>query len=154
MSITLLSPQNVFGDFINEQVERMTNALVYNLCSIGERVLNVARSTNSYKDQTGNLRSSLGYVVAIDGKVVQMSDFAPSDKKTENIPDKVTGQREGKAYAQQLLDKFPTGIVLLVVAGMNYASYVSAKGYDVLDSAELLAGQLIPEMLKQLGINS
>lgn len=154
MSITLLSPQNVFGDFINEQVERMTNALVYNLCSIGERVLNVARSTNSYKDQTGNLRSSLGYVVAIDGKVVQMSDFAPSDKKTEKPPDKVTGQREGKAYAQQLLDKFPTGIVLLVVAGMNYASYVSAKGYDVLDSAELLAGQLIPEMLKQLGINS
>lgn len=154
MSITLLSPQNVFGDFINEQVERMTNALVYNLCSIGERVLNVARSTNSYKDQTGNLRSSLGYVVAIDGKVVQMSDFAPSDKKTEKTPDKVTGQREGNAYAQQLLDKFPTGIVLLVVAGMNYASYVSAKGYDVLDSAELLAGQLIPEMLKQLGINS
>lgn len=154
MSITLLSPESVFGDFINEQVERTTNALVYNLCSIGERVLNAARSTNSYKDQTGNLRSSLGYVVAIDGKVVQMSDFAPSDKKTEKTPDKVTGQREGKAYAQQLLDKFPTGIVLLVVAGMNYAAYVSAKGYDVLDSAELLAGQLIPEMLKQLGINS
>lgn len=154
MSITLLSPESVFGDFINEQVERTINALVYNLCAIGERVLNAARSTNSYKDQTGNLRSSLGYVVAIDGKVVQMSDFAPSDKKTEKTPDKVTGQREGKAYAQQLLDKFPTGIVLLVVAGMNYASYVSAKGYDVLDSAELLAGQLIPEMLKQLGINS
>lgn len=154
MAITRLSPDSVFGDFINEQVERMTNALVYNLCAIGEQVLNAARSTNSYKDQTGNLRSSLGYVVAIDGKVVQISDFAPSEQKTEKTPDKATGQREGKAYAQQLLDKFPTGIVLLVVAGMNYASYVSAKGYDVLDSAELLAGQLIPDMLKQLGIDN
>lgn len=154
MAITRLSPDSVFGDFINEQVERMTNALVYNLCAIGEQVLNAARSTNSYKDQTGNLRSSLGYVVAIDGKVVQISDFAPSEQKTEKTPDKATGQREGKAYARQLLDKFPTGIVLLVVAGMNYASYVSAKGYDVLDSAELLAGQLIPDMLKQLGIDN
>lgn len=154
MAITRLSPDSVFGDFINEQVERMTNALVYNLCAIGEQVLNAARSTNSYKDQTGNLRSSLGYVVAIDGNVVQISDFAPSEQKTEKTPDKATGQREGKAYARQLLDKFPTGIVLLVVAGMNYASYVSAKGYDVLDSAELLAGQLIPDMLKQLGIDN
>ncbi len=154
MAITRLSPDSVFGDFINEQVERMTNALVYNLCAIGEQVLNAARSTDSYKDQTGNLRSSLGYVVAIDGKIVQISDFAPSEQKTEKTPDKATGQREGKAYARQLLDKFPTGIVLLVVAGMNYASYVSAKGYDVLDSAELLAGQLIPEMLKQLGIDN
>lgn len=150
MAITLLSPDSVFGDFIAEQVERVQQALVYNLCYVGEQVLNAARSTNSYQDQTGNLRSSLGYVVAIDGQIVQISDFAPADKGT----DKATGQREGKAYAEQLLKQFPTGIVLLVVAGMNYASYVSAKGYDVLDSAELLAGQLVPEMLKSLGINS
>lgn len=153
MAIRLISPDSVFRDYIDEQVQRWQEALVYNLCAVGEQVLNTARSTNSYKDQTGNLRSSLGYVVAIDGKVVQMSDFAPSEQKTDKMPDKVTGQREGKAYAQQLLDTFPTGIVLLVVAGMNYASYVSAKGYDVLDSAELLAGRLIPEMLKQLGLN-
>lgn len=142
MAITLLSPDSVFGDYINTQVERMHEAIVYNLCAIGEQVLNAARSTNSYKDQTGNLRSSLGYVVAIDGEIVTMSDFAPADKGT----DKATGQKEGKAYAQQLLDKFPTGIVLLVVAGMNYASYVSAKGYDVLDSAELLAEQFCKEI--------
>lgn len=149
MAITRLSPDSVYGDFVNTQVERMQDAVVYNLCAIGEQVLNAARSTNSYKDQTGNLRSSLGYVVAVDGKIVTMSDFAPADKGT----DKATGQKEGKAYAQQLLEKFPTGIVLLVVAGMNYASYVSAKGYDVLDSAELLSGQLLTDMLTQLGIN-
>lgn len=133
---------------IDQQVERVQQALAYNLCAVGEQVLNTARQTNSYKDQTGNLRSSLGYVVAVDGKIIQMGGFVASDKGT----DKATGQREGKAYAEQLIKNFPTGIVLLVVAGMKYAQYVSAKGYDVLDSAELLAERLLPEMLKQLGI--
>jgi hypothetical protein len=50
----------------------------------------------------------------------------------------------------QLVSKFPKGIVLIVDAGMHYASYVSAKGYDVIDSAELLAQQLVPEILKRL----
>ena len=35
---------------------------------------------------------------------------------------------------------------------MRYASFVSAKGYDVLDSAELLAERLVPDMLKRLGL--
>lgn len=134
---------------LETHVERLTEALVYNLCAIGEQVLIAARSTNSYKDQTGNLRSSVGYIVAIDGEVVRMSDFDPSDRGT----DKTTGQNTGKAYAQKLIEKYPKGIVLLVVAGMNYASYVSAKGLDVLDSSELLAERLIPKMLKQLGLN-
>lgn len=143
MSITRLTPENVFRDFVNTQVDRFQQALVYNLCYVGEQVLNEARSTKSYKDQTGNLRSSLGYVVAIDGQIVQISNF-------EVVKDGEAGATEGKAYAEQLLQQFPEGIVLLVVAGRNYASYVSAKGYDVLDSAELLAEKLVPEMLENL----
>lgn len=146
MAITRLTPNSVFGDFINSQVENFKNALVYNISYVGEQVVNAARSTKSYKDQTGNLRSSLGCIVAIDGEIVNMYGF-------EVVKEGEAGANEGKAYAEQLLEKFPTGIALIVVAGKNYASYVSAKGYDVLDSAELLAGQLIPEMLKNLGIN-
>lgn len=147
MPIERLTPDSAIDAYVAEQVERMQNAVVYNLCAVGEQVLNAGRSTNSYKDQTGNLRSSIGYVVAVDGNIVQISDFAPSDKGT----DKATGQREGKAYAMSLISRFPHGIVLIVVAGMKYASYVSAKGYDVLESSELLAQKLVPEMLKQLG---
>lgn len=33
---------------------------------------------------------------------------------------------------------------------MNYASYVEAMGHDVLTSAELLAEQIIPTLLKKL----
>ena len=144
MPIKRLTPTTEIDRYIAGRVEAIKKALVYNLCAVGEQVLNAARLTNSYKDQTGNLRSSIGYVVAIDGEIVQMSSF-------DTVKEGREGSRGGKEYAMQLVRDFPHGIVLIVVAGMNYASYVSAKGYDVLDSSELLADKLVPQMLQQLG---
>ena len=144
MPIKRLTPTTEIDRYIAGRVEAIKKALVYNLCAVGEQVLNAARLTNSYKDQTGNLRSSIGYVVSVDGEIVQMSSF-------DNVKEGREGSREGKEYAMQLVRNFPQGIVLIVVAGMNYASYVSAKGYDVLDSSELLADKLVPQMLQQLG---
>lgn len=144
MPIKRLTPIAEIDRYITGRVEAIKKAIVYNLCAVGEQVLNAARLTNSYKDQTGNLRSSIGYVVAVDGEIVQMSSF-------DTVKEGREGSRGGKEYAMQLVRDFPHGIVLIVVAGMNYASYVSAKGYDVLDSSELLADKLIPQMLQQLG---
>lgn len=144
MPIKRLTPTTEIDRYIAGRVEAIKKALVYNLCAVGEQVLNAARLTNSYKDQTGNLRSSIGYVVAVDGEIVQMSSF-------DTVKEGREGSRVGKEYAMQLVRDFPHGIVLIVVAGMNYASYVSAKGYDVLDSSELLADKLVPQMLQQLG---
>ena len=146
MPIKRLTPTTEIDRYIAGRVEAIKKALVYNLCAVGEQVLNAARLTNSYKDQTGNLRSSIGYVVAVDGEIVQMSSF-------DTVKEGREGSRGGKEYAMQLVRDFPHGIVLIVVAGMNYASYVSAKGYDVLDSSELLADKLVPQMLQQLGFN-
>lgn len=144
MPIKRLTTPTEIDRLIEAEVERLKTALVYNLCAIGEQVLNAARLTNSYKDQTGNLRSSIGYVVSVDGEIVQMSSF-------DVVKEGGDGAKGGKAYALQLVKDFPQGIVLIVVAGMNYASYVSAKGYDVLESSELLADRLVPQMLGQLG---
>ena len=134
-------------EYISERIAAMERALVYNLSYIGEQVLNAARSTNSYKDQTGNLRSSIGYVIAMDGEVVKQSDFAVVKTGTQ-------GQDTGRSYAEGLAAKFSKGVVLIVVAGMNYAYYVKKRGYDVIDSAELLADSLVPKMLHELGFNS
>lgn len=144
MPIKRFTPTAEIDRYITGRVEAIKKALVYNLCAVGEQVLNAAHLTNSYKDQTGNLRSSIGYVVAVDGEIVQMSSF-------DTVKEGREGSRGGKEYAMQLVRDFPHGIVLIVVAGMNYASYVSAKGYDVLESSELLADKLIPQMLQQLG---
>ena len=144
MPIKRLTPTTEIDHYITGRVEAIKKALVYNLCAVGEQVLNAARLTNSYKDQTGNLRSSIGYVVAVDGEIAQMSSF-------DTVKEGREGSRGGKEYAMQLVRDFPNGIVLIVVAGMNYASYVSAKGYDVLDSSELIADKLVSQMLQQLG---
>ena len=132
------------GRMVEQKMQRIIDAAIYNLSYVGERVLNEARSSGSYKDQTGNLRSSVGYVIVVDGKVVKSSSF-------ETVKGGGQGSSEGKAYVQTLVSKFPQGIALIVVAGMNYASYVSAKGYNVLDTAEVLAQRLVPQMLQQLG---
>lgn len=146
MGITQTTPSAEIDRYIEQQVQRVTSALLRNLQFIGERCLNAARDTNSYKDQTGNLRSSIGYVIACDGKIVYQSNF-------EVVKTGADGAKSGIQFAKEIVRQFPEGIVLIVVAGMNYAQYVSAKGYDVIDSAELLADRLVPQILKQLGFN-
>lgn len=144
MGITQKTPVAEIDAYIEKQVERITNALIYNLQIIGEKCLNAARETKSYEDRTGDLRSSLGYVIVLDGKIIDQSDF-------EVVKKGDSGAKSGIRYAKEVARQFPEGIVLIVVAGMSYACYVSATGRDVLDSAELLADKLVPQILKQLG---
>ena len=145
MPIIQTTPQQEIDAYMAEGIKRIEYALVYNLQYVGERCVNAARKSKSYLDQTGNLRSSVGYVISVDGNVVNSSDF-DTVKNGEN------GAKEGYEYACSLASQFPQGICLIVVAGMNYAAYVSATGRDVLDSAELLAEQLVPKMLSKLKI--
>ena len=144
MPIRQTTPQARIDAYVEERMERMKQAIIYNLCAVGEKVRNEALSSGSYTDRTKNLRSSVGYVVVVDGRVYKAGTFGKADGTSE-------GKATGEAYARSLAGKYPKGIVLIVVAGMDYAAYVSAKGKDVLDSAELLADRLVPQMLKQLG---
>lgn len=141
--IDLNGKEITFAEWMRIQLERLDRVLIRNLQYIGEECLNAARSTDSYKDQTGNLRSSTGYVIALDGKLVKKSSF-------EVIKEGSEGKKAGLALAKELIDKYPKGAVLIVVAGMDYAVHVANKGYDVLDSAELTAEMIIPKVMKDL----
>lgn len=133
--------------YIAQRVNAVQNVILYRMSYIGEQVLNAARSTNSYKDQTGNLRSSIGYVIVKDGSVVRASSF-------EQVKNGSDGTSKGRSYAESLAARYKNGIALIVVAGMNYAAYVKKRGYDVIDSSELLAEQLVPQMLRELGLKA
>lgn len=146
MPIRQITPKSQIDAYIKKRMNRLKQAIIYNLCAIGEKVRNEAIESGSYKDRTKNLRSSVGYIVVVDGQVYKTGSFGKPDGNSD-------GKNAGMSYARSLAGKFPKGIVLIVVAGMRYASYVSAKGYNVLDSSELLADQLVPKMLKQLGFN-
>lgn len=144
MAIKQITPMHQINGYIEAQVKRQEAAIEYRLDSIGEQCVNAARASQGYKNQTGNLRSSTGYVVVRDGRIVRQSDF-------EAIQGGTDGSKRGKEYAEKLAKNYPKGYALIIVAGMDYAAYVSATGRDVLDSAELLADKLVPQMLKKLG---
>lgn len=144
-SLRLVTPLSEIDRYLEECLERHRKALLYALSAAAESVLTVARTTDSYKDRTGNLRSSIGYALVEDGKVVKLSGFEP-------VKGGKQGPAEGRQYVLELATRYPQGISLIVVAGMNYAAYVSARGYDVLESAELAAEKIVGQMLRQLGL--
>lgn len=132
---------------VQEAVERMKAAVIYNLQVIGEKCVNAARITalkgRDYTDQSGNLRSSTGYVLVVDGEIVAESSF-------EVVKDGSEGANTGKTYAEELARQHPQGIALVVVAGKDYAEYVAARGYDVLDTSERLAEQLVNKLMNDI----
>lgn len=135
MSIEVVTPIGEIQQYIEEQLKLKVEVLINKLSYIGEGALRIAREQGSYTDRTGNLRNSTGYVIAVDGQVTTRAGF---DSKNE----------DGAAFAEQLARTTEGKAVLVVCAGMNYATYVSARGYDVLDSAEIEAKVLAEKLLK------
>ena len=63
-----------------------------------------------------------------------------------------SGAKEGKEFLQKLLAENNKGIVLIIVAGKNYAKFVEAKGYNVLAAATLKAEAMIKQALDVLKV--
>ncbi len=132
---------------MENRLETWRRSVLRQLTIAGEKAVNAARDPHDgggkprgpYTDRSGNLRSSVGYVIVEDGRVVARSPVPP-------IMDGSEGNLEWADYANSLVANFPAGIVLIVVAGMKYAAYVSARGFNVLDSAERIAAEVLKEL--------
>ena len=146
----MITPQfnsNDIERILREKIEKYHQKVIRILRIVGEKCINEAREYGSYQDQTGNLRSSIGYIVLKDGKPIEKGGFAPTERGTKKGKD---GQKEGEVFINKVISQYPSGFVLVVVAGMKYASYVEARNYNVLSSAELLAEKEVPKLLKAL----
>lgn len=146
----MITPQFTPADIermLQEKIAKYEEKIIRILRFVGEKCINEAREYGSYQDQTGNLRSSIGYIVLKDGKPIEKGGFAPTERGTKKGKD---GQKEGEAFINKVISQYPKGFVLVVVAGMKYASYVEARNYNVLTSAELLAEREVPKLLKAL----
>lgn len=129
---------------IDKEVKNLVDGVIDTLSYIGERAVTIARERGDYMNRTGNLRSSIGYVILHDGQPVRQGE-----------PEVYGEGNQGSQVAEELLtmvrSEYPQGIVLIVCAGMNYASYVEdIYGKDVLTSARLETEQLAERMLKEL----
>ena len=131
-----------FDAFLNEIEKKQIDRLQ----RLGEMCLVEARTNKGYMMQTGALLSSTGYEVFVDGVAIH-SQFDAASGAESNAAE--TGIKSGQSIAESI-GKGTKGIALVVVAGMNYAAYVEAKGYNVVSSAEHLAERELPRMLEKL----
>lgn len=129
--------------YIEERTARFRQACINKLTYVGEQAVKEARENGKYKDRTGNLRSSIGYCVLDNGKVVRESSF-------EALKPGAAGSQEGRQFLSRLISEHSEGLVLILVAGMEYAAYVEAKNLNVLDSAEQLAERILPKLFESL----
>lgn len=143
MGIKANFTSQMFNRELAKRVQSLENSIIETLRFLGNETLTVVRTQGSYTDQTGNLRSSTGFIITKNGRIVD-SVFG-----TANFDNDEKGQETGRQYAEQLASKFSTGYALIVVAGMNYAAAVEVNK-DVLTSGEIYVKQTLPGLLTQL----
>jgi hypothetical protein len=123
-------------DLMQKERERLVKAVLLRLVRIGEQFVSNARSKTAaqggFRDRTGNLRNSIGYVVLNNGAQYR------SDFKT-TVSGGSAGASKAQAVASDVAGQFPSGLVLIVVAGMEYASAVESRGRDVITGSSLAA---------------
>lgn len=112
-------------------VDRAEERIYKLLQRAGEEFVKIARKKGNYQDHTGNLRSSIGYVIVKDGDIL-----TENYELSKDGTDKHTGIREAKRLVSELALVYSDGWVLIGIAAMPYAAYVEAiHNLDVISAA-------------------
>lgn len=143
-SFRMVTPYRYIKNFIDEQIEDATELQLRALDIAGEIAIKNQTLAHKYLNQTGNLSSSIGYLVLFDGRVVGEGGF-------EKIEDGSEGVQQGEDFVNSLISQNNKGLALIVVAGMNYSVHVENMALDVLTTAELVAEKTVKQLLKAIG---
>ena len=145
--VTLPNEGEVLAE-VEREIERMNRKIKRSLQYAGEVGVNIARDplhAGTFTDRTGNLRSSIGSVVTNNAERGNKSRAYSDFPVVHNGAD---GAKEGRKYAKEVISEVHQPHALAVVAGKEYASYVAAKGYDVLDRAEIESRRTFEQLMK------
>jgi hypothetical protein len=124
------------GDFdreMNEAAERLVQAAIHDLHIIGENYIVEAKEKRTYTDQTGHLRDANSYRIYRDGVSVDENIGVLKDGKPNPTDAMFDQLKTGK------------GLEFIVGDGMEYASFVEGKGFNVTTSGFLLVEREIRE---------
>lgn len=119
--------------YIKGEMEAWFDELVETFREKGREFTTRARaktkSEGGFGNITWNLRSSIGYCLVYEKKVVE--SYFPS------IKGNTTGESKGRELAESVAAAGALGddIFLVLVAGEDYAAFVKAKGFDVIESS-------------------
>ena len=151
LGITMTTDEEVIEQYIYDCAMAAHRVIVTRLKVLGEECVRRVRDRSkeeSWIDQTGNLRSSIGYRVLQNGNVLANGGFF-----TTHAPDGDggKGRRVGKTFLDEVSRILYQDYVLVVVAGMEYADKVEAlESKDVLASTGSWAKQIWNEYLRRL----
>lgn len=138
--IEMITPEQAIVNFFSECKREVDALIIKKLDVLGVGCIKRIRdrsASESWIDHSGNLRSSIGYSVLMNGHLIRTNGFQPTKGENGNGAE---GMRVGKNYIEQVMKFYYQDYVLVVVAGMNYADYVEAlENKDVLASTELWA---------------
>jgi len=138
--------QNLMASVAGD-IEMLKDTVIENLAFVGETAVKRARDVGNYEDRTGNLRSSIGYLLVYNGRTIY-------EGGQKAVSGKIGDGTDGVATSQSLLNRIKgelpsDSVVLVVTAGMSYAWYVENVHHrDVLASAELEADRLVKKLFE------
>ncbi len=131
--LTPLFTQKDIDKWVDAFTERAEEQMYKLLQGAGEMFVKYARESGRYIDHTGNLRSSIGYVIVNNGSIAYR-DFQKQNVGTEGNE----GVQKAQRLARELANTHSKGLILIGLAGMEYAVYVEAmESKDVITAANI-----------------
>lgn len=127
---------------LHKQAEVIDEKILQALDAVGSRAVDLAIKTKTYKDNTGNLTASIGYGVYHKGVERHIGGFGGGKGEQE-------GLNKLASVAAQHRNK---SLVLIIVAGMEYALYVERNGYVILDGASVRLDNILREELNKVKV--
>lgn len=135
--------------YLERGVQKIVDRFVDDLAALGEKAVTDIREKSQaegFRDSTGNLRSSIGFIVVKDGKILRQGGFERVDGP-QRATTSVDGSQVGLSYAERLAKNYPKGYALIVVAGMDYAAFLQdVENKDVLASGELFLNKEVRKL--------
>ncbi|EKY02116.1 hypothetical protein HMPREF9134_00502 [Porphyromonas catoniae F0037] len=124
-----------FTEFMDDFRKDTINGILEDLKFIAQGCYDEAMRRKSFTNDSGALSSSIGWAISLDGNIVYSGGLVSIGQGGS------VGQSQGRKAIDELARG--NGIKLILVAGMDYASEVEARGFDVNTSGELLADEMI-----------
>ena len=144
--IRLVTSRKAIDELFAKTAKIIFDRVQYNLNYLGMLCIKRIRDRSgdkSWYDQTGNLRSSIGYAIYSYGRKQIESTF-------DSVLGSSEGSEKGRKMVEDLASKYSDTYALVVVAAMKYADYVEAiESKDVLASTEIYAKSEVNRYLEK-----
>lgn len=144
--IRLVTSQKAIDELFAKAAKIIFDRVQYHLNYLGLLCIKRIRDRSgdeSWYDQTGNLRSSIGYAIYSYGRKQIESTF-------DSVLGSSEGSEKGRKMVADLASKYADTYALVVVAAMEYADYVEAiDSKDVLASTEIYAKSEVNRYLEK-----